>query len=146
MNKIDIFKMYLGCKCLLPNGKLGTLTGINLTKENLPLISVKFGEKPTDVFISSDIEEINKVKLCLRKISSITPTEEKELKVVMKNASEGKNLLHEIKVSHLLCLYFNKENPNITLWLINKGFNVFNLEDNIIEEHLESNVIKEQSK
>lgn len=79
-------------------------------------------------FIDGDnnAQEIAQAKPILRKLSDMTEEEKKELRKIMSNAGSV-NMLPEIRTSNVLQLFFNAENPKIMLWLLQRGFDLYNL-------------------
>lgn len=95
-----------------------------------PLVILKFSEEDgvqESVDLSFGFPEGKEPKLVLRPLSGMTSKEKQQLSEIMKDTKEGKNLLPEIKSGRLLNLFVNREDPGIILWLLNKGFDIFNL-------------------
>lgn len=120
----QILSLYLGCYAMHGNQKIH-VSGVNINSEFIQNI------------ICEETIPIKDIKLILRPLSSMTEEEKKEYRKVS-SACKTDNILPEIKVSHILQEHQSERGVKTTIWLLSKGFDLFNL--------IESNLALDSSK
>lgn len=68
-------------------------------------------------------------KIELRKLSSMTEEEKREYHKLF-SGMESVNILPEIRAGRLINHFLNAKSPHVVVWLLSKGFDLFQLLDN----------------
>lgn len=121
----DYLHFYLGCECIDEDGRIGRFSGFDICVDDysIVMITVKYSDDTEDWSVLNDNEDCDRIKLLLRRLSSMTEEE----KTTVYKLLYGEDAYEAIRLNFALTL--GNLNPEAFRYLLRNGFDLFDLID-----------------